>query len=50
LERVFMAGLFNSLGVDRGVLATLPTVDVAGVGAVGVSDLLAWTCLGFKLL
>ena len=34
-----MAGLFNLPVVDGGVLATLPTVDVAGLGAVGVSDL-----------
>ena len=34
-----MTGLFNLPVVDRGVLAILRTVDVAGLGAVGVSDL-----------
>lgn len=43
-----MAGLFNLLGVDRGVLATLPTVDVAGVGAVGVSDLVGLDLSGLQ--
>ena len=43
-----MAGLFNLLGVDGGVLAILPTVDVAGVGVVGVSDLVGLDLSGLE--
>ena len=43
-----MAGLFNLPVVDGGVLATLPTVDVAGLGAVGVSDLVGLDLSGHE--
>ena len=43
LERVLIAGLFELLGVDGGVVATFPDVGVAGVdlgGAQSCVDLL----------
>ena len=48
LERVFIARLFSLPGVDGGVLATLPTVDVAGLGAGGVSDLVGLDISGHE--
>ena len=44
-----MAGLFNLLGVDGGVLATLPTVDVAGVGVVVLSYLVGLDLSGLSI-
>ena len=43
-----MARLFNLHVVDGDVLATLPTVDVAGLGAVGVSDLVGLDLSGHE--
>ena len=48
MERVFLVGLFNVLGVDGSVLARSPTVDVAGLGAVGVSDLVGLDLSGHE--
>ena len=36
LERVFIAGLFELLGVDGGVLSTFPDVGVASVDLGGL--------------
>ena len=43
-----MAGLFNLLGVDGGVFARVPTVDVAGLGAISVSDLVGLDLCGLE--
>ena len=47
LERVFIAGLCKLLGVDGGVLATFPDVDVAGVDLGGLEAVLI--CCAFDL-
>ena len=44
-----MAGLFTLLGVDVGVLAALPTLDVDGLDVVGVSGLAGLDLAGLEV-